>query len=736
MQKKEYSLDLAGEKLSATFSDLTDQTNGSVLVRLGQTLVLATVVMSAGQRDDIDYFPLTVEYEEKFYATGKILGSRFQKREGKPSDEAVLSGRIVDRTIRPLFDDYIRNEIQVVLTVLSIDAKNDPDTVAVIAASLALGTSNIPWNGPASAVRIGLASETDSDFSINPSYEKRQEAFLDLLVCGQEEKINMIESEAKEIAEAKLAEAFKQASITIEQIQTWQKEVIKEQAKTKLVIEKPSLNPEIKTLFDQEMKPQLEAVVFGGADTAKAAYEIRDAWVKKMKEQFPDTSSALLITLFESAVNDLVHQKGLEENKRADGRALTEVRSLYTQAGELSPIIHGSGIFYRGGTHVLTVLTLGGPNDSQIIEGMEIQEKKYFMHHYNFPRFSVGETGRMGGMNRRSIGHGALAEKSLRGVIPAREIFPYTIRLVSEVLASNGSSSMASVCASTLALMDGGVPITAPVAGIAMGLLLGEQGDYKILTDIQGPEDHYGDMDFKVAGTSKGVTGIQLDIKIGGIPIPILVEALDQAKQARLQILQKMAEAIKVPRTEISSSAPKIIKLQIPTDKIGAIIGPGGKNIQKLVADTGAQIEIEDDGTIYITGQTAGAEKAKTSIEDICRVYKAGDKFQGEVTRLMDFGAFVKIGHDTEGLVHISELAPFHVAKVSDVVATGEIVPVVIKEVDERGRINLSIKAVDPDFASRKGLNPTPAGVNTNHKPPLNQGSSNPETTPPTSDSH
>ncbi|PIP58016.1 MAG: polyribonucleotide nucleotidyltransferase, partial [Candidatus Vogelbacteria bacterium CG22_combo_CG10-13_8_21_14_all_37_9] len=482
MQKKEYSLDLAGEKLSATFSDLTDQTNGSVLVRLGQTLVLATVVMSAGQRDDIDYFPLTVEYEEKFYATGKILGSRFQKREGKPSDEAVLSGRIVDRTIRPLFDDYIRNEIQVVLTVLSIDAKNDPDTVAVIAASLALGTSNIPWNGPASAVRIGLASETDSDFSINPSYEKRQEAFLDLLVCGQEEKINMIESEAKEIAEAKLAEAFKQASITIEQIQTWQKEVIKEQAKTKLVIEKPSLNPEIKTLFDQEMRPQLEAVVFGGADTAKAAYEIRDAWVKKMKEQFPDTSSALLITLFESAVNDLVHQKGLEENKRADGRALTEVRSLYTQAGELSPIIHGSGIFYRGGTHVLTVLTLGGPNDSQIIEGMEIQEKKYFMHHYNFPRFSVGETGRMGGMNRRSIGHGALAEKSLRGVIPAREIFPYTIRLVSEVLASNGSSSMASVCASTLALMDGGVPITAPVAGIAMGLLLGEQGDYKILT--------------------------------------------------------------------------------------------------------------------------------------------------------------------------------------------------------------------------------------------------------------
>jgi len=736
MQKKEYSLDLAGEKLSATFSDLTDQTNGSVLVRLGQTLVLATVVMSAGQRDDIDYFPLTVEYEEKFYATGKILGSRFQKREGKPSDEAVLSGRIVDRTIRPLFDDYIRNEIQVVLTVLSIDAKNDPDTVAVIAASLALGTSNIPWNGPASAVRIGLASETDSDFSINPSYEKRQEAFLDLLVCGQEEKINMIESEAKEIAEAKLAEAFKQASITIEQIQTWQKEVIKEQAKTKLVIEKPSLNPEIKTLFDQEMRPQLEAVVFGGADTAKAAYEIRDAWVKKMKEQFPDTSSALLITLFESAVNDLVHQKGLEENKRADGRALTEVRSLYTQAGELSPIIHGSGIFYRGGTHVLTVLTLGGPNDSQIIEGMEIQEKKYFMHHYNFPRFSVGETGRMGGMNRRSIGHGALAEKSLRGVIPAREIFPYTIRLVSEVLASNGSSSMASVCASTLALMDGGVPITAPVAGIAMGLLLGEQGDYKILTDIQGPEDHYGDMDFKVAGTSKGVTGIQLDIKIGGIPIPILVEALEQAKQARLQILQKMAEAIKVPRTEISSSAPKIIKLQIPTDKIGAIIGPGGKNIQKLVADTGAQIEIEDDGTIYITGQTAGAEKAKTSIEDICRVYKAGDKFQGEVTRLMDFGAFVKIGHDTEGLVHISELAPFHVAKVSDVVATGEIVPVVIKEVDERGRINLSIKAVDPDFASRKGLNPTPAGVNTNHKPPLNQGSSHPETTPPTSDSH
>ncbi|MEK7091674.1 MAG: polyribonucleotide nucleotidyltransferase [Patescibacteria group bacterium] len=721
MQKKEYALELAGQTLTATFSDLADQTNGSVLVRLGQTIVLATAVMSPGTRDDIDYFPLTVEYEEKFYATGKILGSRFQKREGRPSDEAVLSGRIVDRTIRPLFDDHIRNEIQVVVTVLSIDDQNDPDTLAVIASSLALATSNIPWNGPVSAIRIGLKKSPDAEFSVNPNYLDRQEARLDLLICGQAGKISMIESEAKEISEAKLAEAFLKATEMIEQIQTWQNQIVAEQTKTKLMIEKPVVPAEIKTLFDQEIKTQLEAVVFGGADTAKAAYAVRDAWVKKTREQFPNVSAALLIGLFEEAVNDLVHDKGLQENKRADGRALTELRPLFAEAGGLSDVVHGSGIFYRGGTHVLTVLTLGGPNDSQIVEGMEVQEKKYFMHHYNFPRFSVGETGRMGGMNRRSIGHGALAEKSLRGVIPAREVFPYTIRLVSEVMASNGSSSMGSVCASSLALMDGGVPITSPVAGIAMGLLLNEKGDYKILTDIQGPEDHYGDMDFKVAGTTNGITGIQLDIKIGGIPVPILVEALDRAKEARLQILQKISEAISAPRPDISKAAPKIIKLQIPTDKIGAIIGPGGKNIQKLVADTGAQIEIEDDGTIYITGKSPGAETAKASIEEICREYKAGDEFQGEVTRLMDFGAFVKIGRDTEGLVHISELAPFRVARVTDVVKVGETVPVVIKEVDDRGRINLSIKAIDPEFASRKGVTVAPPETNGtgNGRPPF-----------------
>lgn len=722
MQKKEYALELAGQTLTATFSDLADQTNGSVLVRLGQTIVLATAVMSANQRNDIDYFPLTVEYEEKFYATGKILGSRFQKREGRPSDEAVLSGRIIDRTIRPLFDDYIRNEIQVVATVLSIDEHNDPDTVAVIASSLALATSDIPWNGPASAVRIGLTKNPDSDFAINPNYLDRQEARLDLLVCGQDGKIGMIESEAREIPEAKLAAAFQMASDIIEKIQAWQKQIIAERAKTKMVIAKPEVAAEIKTLFDQEIKSQLESVVFGGAGTAKLAYAMRDAWVKKTREQFPEVSAALLIGLFEDAVNDLIHDKCLAENKRADGRALTELRPLFTQAGGLSDIVHGSGIFYRGGTHVLTVLTLGGPNDSQIVEGMEVQEKKYFMHHYNFPRFSVGETGKMGGMNRRSIGHGALAEKSLRAVIPTREVFPYTIRLVSEVMASNGSSSMGSVCGSSLALMDGGVPITAPVAGIAMGLLLDEKNNYKILTDIQGPEDHYGDMDFKVAGTTTGVTGIQLDIKIGGIPVAILVEALDRAKEARLQILQKITEAISAPRPDISAAAPKIIKLQIPTDKIGAIIGPGGKNIQKLVADTGAQVEIEDDGTIYITGKTPGAEAAKASIEEICREYKSGDEFKGEVTRLMDFGAFVRIGRDTEGLVHISELAPFRVARVTDVVSVGETVPVVIKEVDDRGRINLSIKAIDPEFASRKGVTAAQPdqGDNSNGRPPFN----------------
>jgi len=422
----------------------------------------------------------------------------------------------------------------------------------------------------------------------------------------------------------------------------------------------------------------------------------------------------LALDYFETKIDETLHIGGLL-GKRADGRALDQLREIYAQAGGLSEIVHGSGIFYRGGTHILSVLTLSGPKDSQLLEGMEVSGKKHFMHHYNFPPFSVGETGRLGGMNRRAIGHGALAEKSLRAIIPSREAFPYTIRLVSETMASNGSSSMGSVCGSTLALMDGGVPIKAPVAGIAMGLIMDEkdENNYKILTDIQGPEDHFGDMDFKVAGTEEGVTGIQLDIKVGGIPVEALTEALTQARAARLQIIAKIKEAIAAPRSEIKPSAPKIIVVKIPVEKIGLIIGPGGKTIHKISEETGVEIEIEEDGSVYITGQVAGATAAKQIIEEMTHVYQPGERYDGEVTRLMDFGAFVKIGRDTEGLVHISELAPFRVDRVTDVVREGDKVPVVVKEVDEKGRLNLSIKAADPEYAGRKGATPS-----TNPPPP------------------
>jgi len=708
MQTKEYSLEVGGRTLTATFSDLAEQANGSVMVRLGQTVVLATAVMSKNKREEIDYFPLTVEYEEKFYAAGKIGGGRFMKREGRPSDEAVLSGRIIDRTIRPLFDDYIRNEIQVVATVLSIDEDNDPDVCAVIAASLALGTSDIPWNGPVSSVRLGLKTGEEKDFIINPFYADRNQAYFDLLVCGCDDKINMIESEAKQIAEDRLASAFTTASEVIEKIQAWQKEIIQDVGKTKKIIAKPILTEEIVALFQNEIASKLETVVFTSDKGAKSAYDLRDEWLALAEEKFPGQAGKnQLIGIFEEAVNDLLHKKGIGEGKRPDGRAFDEVRNISTQAGGLSKIVHGSGIFYRGQTHVLTVLTLGGPKDSLMIDGMETAEDKFFMHHYNFPPFSVGETGRMGGVNRRSVGHGALAEKSLRGIIPDRDVFPYTIRLVSEVMSSNGSSSMGSVCGSTLALMDGGVPIKAPVAGIAMGLLMDDKGAYKILTDIQGPEDHYGDMDFKVAGTAEGVTGIQLDIKVGGIPTKILIEAITDAKKARLHILEKIKEAIATPRPEIAPSAPKITKISISPEKIGSVIGPGGKNIQKICADTNTQIEIEDDGTVYITGKIDGVNEAREIVEDIAREYKVGDRFEGEVTRMLDFGAFVKIGRDTEGLIHISELAPFRVDRVTDVVQIGDQVPVVVKEVDEKGRVNLSLKMADPDYATRKGAKPS-----------------------------
>ena len=732
MEKKEYSLEVGGRTMSAVFTDLADQTNGSVMIRYGNTVVLATAVMSKGKREGIDFFPLVVDYEEKFYAAGRILGSRFLKREGRPSDEAILSGRIVDRTIRPLFDWTMRNEVQVVLTVLSIDENNDPDVAAVIGASLALGTSDIPWAGPVSAVRIGLNKEATTGaekLAVNPTYNEREETSLDLLVCGKDGKVNMIESEAKEVNEGKIMEALELATAEIEKIQSWQKQIIEEIGKTKKVIESPVTPAEMKELFAKEILPTFANEVFTGVPGKGHIGEIHERWKKILEEKMPDYDRGLADALFEHELDELIHREAINNNRRPDGRAMDQLRPIQTQAGGISPVVHGTGIFYRGGTHIMTMLTLGSPKEAQLVEGMEVQTKRYFMHHYNFPPFSTGETGRMGGTNRRSVGHGALAEKSLRAIIPSRDIFPYTIRLVSEAMASNGSTSMGSVCGSTLALMDGGVPIKAPVAGIAMGLMSDKNG-YKVLTDIQGPEDHHGDMDFKVAGTPDGVTGIQLDIKIDAIPLPILKEALEGAKKARLQLIEEIHKAIAEPRPEISPSAPKIIKITIPVDKIGAVIGPGGKNIQKIQSENSVEIEIEEDGSVYISGQLEGAARARDIVEGMTHEYKVGERFTGTVARIEAFGAFVNIGPGTDGLVHISEFAPFRIAKVEDAVKLGDTVPVVIYEIDEKNRVNLSVKKADPDWAKNKGILPAAPGMTSGPRPggprpPFNRGPQN-----------
>jgi polyribonucleotide nucleotidyltransferase len=710
MEKKTFSTELGGETLTAEFTDLAEQAHGSVIMRLGKSAVLVTAVMSDRTRDDIDYFPLTVEYEEKFYAAGQILGSRFTRREGRPSEEAVLSGRIVDRTIRPLFNHAIRNEVQVIVTVLSID-EHDPDVLGVIGASLALSTSDIPWDGPISAVRIGK-KETGEN-TVNPTYldRKHDEYVFDILACGQNDTINMIEVGAREAQENELTGALASASQELLKIQQFQEQVIKEIGKEKRVVETQELSAEIVSVFTNAIEPKLPSAVISGEAGKKSINALKKEWLLMFREQFPDESKPLAERYFEDRVDETLHREAIENDKRADGRAFDEVRPLFAKAGGVAPMAHGTGVFYRGGTHVFTALTLGGPGESLIvddIEGQGLEEKKRFMHHYNFPPFSAGETGRVGGFNRRMIGHGALAEKALETVIPSKNDFPYTIRLVSECFASNGSTSMGSVCASTVALMDGGVPITRPVAGIAMGLMMNKQGAYKVLTDIQGPEDHHGDMDFKVAGTREGVTAVQMDVKVSGVPLKILFEALTEARKARLHILETIEKEIAVPRADIAPHAPKILTLKIKVDKIGLVIGPGGKTINGIREDTGAEdITIEEDGTIYITGKGGSAEKAHTAIEELTHEYTAGERYTGVVTRILDFGAFVKIGKNSEGLVHISEMAPFRIDNVRAVVSEGEEIPVIVKEVDEQGRLNLSLKGADPEFAKRKGIAPS-----------------------------
>ncbi|MBI2030878.1 polyribonucleotide nucleotidyltransferase [Candidatus Kaiserbacteria bacterium] len=716
MVKKEYTLEIGGKTLSAEFNDWADQANGSVLVRYGNSAVLATAVM--GSKDsNLDYFPLSVEYEEKFYAAGAILGSRFMRREGRPSDEAVLSGRIVDRTIRPLFPKGLKRDVQVIITVLALE-EYDTDVLAVTAASLALATSNIPWNGPVSAVRIGQVADS-GDFIVNPTYKERDEdgsprAIMDLTACGKDGLINMIEVGSREVSEETLEKALKTASESIEKIQAWQQSIIKEQGKEKSVFPVFTPTPEIEAAFAEVIEPKLAAT--GGLLGKPELGAFKAEWIKAATEKFEDVPHSKLDAYYEERMDAYVHDLAIKEDKRVDGRAMDEIRPLFAQAGGVSSMIHGTGIFYRGATHVLAALTLGGPGDAQLLDTIEYQEaKKTFMLHYNFPPFSVGETGRVGGMNRRMIGHGALAEKALRAVLPTKDIFPYTIRIVAESLASNGSTSMASVCAGTLALMDAGVPIQKPVAGIAMGMM-SDGKTYKVLTDIQGPEDHHGDMDFKVAGTRDGVTAVQMDVKVEGVPVPVLAQAFEQAKKARMQILDVIKGAIEAPREDISPRAPKILTMHVKVDQIGLVIGPGGKMINGIRERTKCDdITIEDDGTIFITGRNGTAEAAQKEIFDLTREFFVGERFEGPVVRMMDFGAFVKIGANTDGLVHVSEVAPFRIGNIADAVELGEVVPVVIKEIDEKGRYNLSIKAADPDWAARKGLTPEQGGGRNDH---------------------
>ena len=717
MQSRKFETTIGGKELVAEFTDLAEQASGSVILRYGNTAVLATAVMSERTRDEIDYFPLTVDYEERFYAAGAILGSRFQRREGRPSEDAILSGRVVDRTIRPLFPQYIRNEVQVIITILALD-EEDPAVVAVNAASLALATSDIPWNGPVAAVRIAHSKE--HGLIINPTYKERasEDTLLDLLACGKDGTINMIEVGAQEAQEAEIAAGFDRAVLEHNTLLAWQENIIKEIGKPKREAKEPVLPEALAHLYLTEFAPRLTATVFNNSAGKKSIYALKKEFLTKVGEQVEFAEYKKLADhYFEEMVDVEIHRGAIEDNKRADGRGFSDVRPLFAKAGGVSPILHGSGIFYRGGTHVFTALTLGGPGDTQLIDTMEVQEeKKRFMHHYNFPPYSSGETGRMGGLNRRMIGHGALAEKALHAVIPHKDIFPYTIRLVSECFASNGSTSMGSVCASTLALMDGGVPIKAPVAGIAMGLMLSAQyaqdHKYKVLTDIQGPEDSHGDMDFKVAGTRNGITAIQMDIKLDGVPVPILVEALQGAKEARRHILDTIEKELGAPRPNISPRAPEILTMKVKPDQIGLVIGGGGKTINTIRETSGVEdISIEDDGSIFITGKGGTAAHAQQMIEALVKVYAAGEIYTGEVTRLMDFGAFVRIGpgKDAEGLVHVSEVAPFRINKISEAVGIGEKVRVMIKEIDEKGRLNLSIKAADPDFATRKGLKPSNA---------------------------
>lgn len=691
------SFDFKGKRLTFETGKLARQADGAVTVQMGGTIVLVTAIASKEPRENVDFLPLTIDVDEKMYAAGKIPGGFF-KREGRPSEGAILTCRLIDRPLRPSFPKGFTHDVQVIVTTLSVDQANPPDILALNGASAALSISTVPFNGPIGAVRVGRIG---GSWLINPTFQELAESDLDLVVAGSEAAILMVEAGAKEVPEEDMLVALETGHQAIKELIAMQREFADAAGKEKMAFSPAVIDAELESKVRSLATEPIRKVIMNPdkAGREEAISRVKNELLEQLQEEFAEHIKTVK-DIFRAIEKELVRKMVTEEQTRVDGRKPAEIRQITSEVGIL-PRTHGTGLFTRGQTQVLSVLTLGTIREEQTIDGLGIEESKRYMHHYNFPPFSVGETGRMGTPKRREIGHGVLAERALLPVIPGEEVFPYTIRIVSEVLESNGSTSQASVCGSTLALMDAGVPILAPVAGIAMGLV--KEGDkYAVLSDIQGVEDALGDMDFKVAGTRKGITALQMDMKVAGVGEDILKQALQQAHEGRLFILDKMAEAITTPRAELSTYAPRIIIIKIPTEKIREVIGPGGKVIQGIIAETGATIDIEDDGTIYVASKNGeSGEAAKRMIEGIVKDVEPGQIFTGRVVKTMPFGAFVELRPGREGLVHISKLAKHRVEKVEDVVNEGDQITVRVLEIDRQNRISLTAIDVEEPIAKK-----------------------------------
>ena len=687
---KKVELELGKVNVTLETGALAKQANGAVLVTAGETVVLVTAVAAGSPKAGADFLPLTVDYRERTYAAGRIPGGFF-KREGKARDNEILTSRLIDRSIRPLFPEGFTHDVQISAMVLSSDGINNPDILCMIGASAALTVSNIPFQGPIGAVRIG---RLNGELIVNPSIPDEEESDLDLVVAASKDALLMVEGGANELPESTMLEALSLAQREIRRICEAEEQLAQGFAKPKMAWTGPSISDDLKKDVDALARPGLrEAVRIADKATRDAKVSDTNKSVQtQLAEKYPE-SEAVIATVLENVIYEEARRLILDDRRRTDGRTFQDIRPLSSRTGVL-PRTHGSALFTRGQTQALVTVTLGTPSDMQIMDELEGEYKERFLFHYNFPGFSTGEPKMDRGPGRREIGHGALAKRSLRAMLPDEEEFPYTIRVVSDILESNGSSSMASVCGGLLALYDAGVPMRKPVAGIAMGLV--KEGDkYAILTDIMGMEDHLGDMDFKVSGTPDGVTGIQMDIKIAGISVELLREALDQAKAARLKLLEHMSGTLSAPRTEMSPYAPRMVTVQIPVDKIGALIGPGGKNIRRIIEETGAEVEVEDDGRVFISSTDAVAvERAKDQVTGLTAEAEVGKIYKGRVTRIMGIGVFVEIMPGKEGLIRMNQLAPTFVEKAEDVVKEGEEIEVKVLEVDAQGRINLSRKAV------------------------------------------